>query len=125
MFRRKLIITAVILLINLLVSLQHSYASSKSVYVISSQNYSTVKPYSIDANHVTLQSTAGLPREGTGGAIALAAWPQKELLFATYDYTIGSSAVITWVSTKNLVNAGRFDTGIVTSYAYNGSYVKE
>jgi hypothetical protein len=33
MFRRK-VLTAVILLINLLVSLQHSYASNKSVYVI-------------------------------------------------------------------------------------------
>ena len=92
MYRRKLF-TAVILLSS--ICLSSPVYAAKSVYVISSQNSSTIKPYLIDANQVTLQSTAGLPREGAG-VIALAAWPQKELLFATYDYTIGSSAVITW-----------------------------
>jgi parallel beta-helix repeat protein len=109
MLHRKLF-TAVFLYVYLAISTQISYAVNKSLYVISSQSYSIVKPFSIDANHITLQSTAVLKQEGQG-AIALAVWPQKELLFATYDFD-NAPAVITWSSTKSLVNIGEFNTGV-------------
>ncbi|MGB8225626.1 MAG: hypothetical protein WCE45_01980 [Sedimentisphaerales bacterium] len=101
MFGRKYI-TGGMLFFCLGILTQTSYAA-KSVFVISSQDYSVVKPYSINDNNITLQATSALPQNG-GGAIALAAWPEKELLFATYD----GSSVITWVSAKNLVNPGEF-----------------
>jgi hypothetical protein len=53
MYRRKLF-TAVILLSS--ICLSSPVYSAKSVYVISSQDHSIVKPYLINANHVTLKS---------------------------------------------------------------------
>jgi DNA-binding beta-propeller fold protein YncE len=104
MFARRLIIPKVFIF---LIILSSSAYAEKSVYIISSYYDSLVKPYLIDANHVTFQSTAVL-KQGTLGAIALAAWPQKNLIFATYDY----SPIITWASTNALVNLGEIDTGV-------------
>jgi 6-phosphogluconolactonase (cycloisomerase 2 family) len=100
MLHRKLF-TAVFLSVYLTISTQISYAANKSVYVISSQNDSVVKPYLINANNITLQATVTLPQKGQG-AIDLAVWPQKQLLFATYDV----SSTITWESTRSLMNLG-------------------
>ena len=89
--------------------------ASKSVFVISSQDYPTctAKVYRIDANHVTFQTTTHLPAI-SDGAITFAVWPQKSLLFTTYDY----SSSITWSSTKTLVKLGEYtDSNVSGNFA--------
>jgi len=86
--------------------------ASKSVFIINYHDYipgaeSTVQAYRIDTNHVTLQATMEVAADGT--LIDLAAWPQKELLFATNET---KPASIVWVSTKTLAAVGQLDTGI-------------
>ncbi len=71
--------TAVILSIYLVISTQISYASNKSVFVISSHDGYKIQAYRIDANHITLQTTTKL--SATSHLIDLAAWPQKNLIF--------------------------------------------
>jgi hypothetical protein len=109
MFGRRYITPMVFIFLCILANLAYA---AKSVFVISSQDYSVVQAYRIYANHVTLQATAELP-QNDDGAIALAAWPEKELLFVTYDF----SPMIVWVSTKTLEKLGQLNTGATS---YNG-----
>jgi len=105
MFGKKF--TMVIPLFICVCILANPVCAAKSVFIISAKNYSAAKAYRIDGNLVTFQATANLPHYGSG-SIALAAWPQKELMFIDYD----SSSVIVWVSTKTLEKVGEFNTGV-------------
>jgi hypothetical protein len=105
MTHRKLTITFILFIA--LAVLPKTVLAAKSVFIINSQDYSGVQAYLIDGNSVTLQKTTNLPQKDSG-AVAIAVWPQKELMFATYDF----SSVITWVSTKTLEEVGEFDTGV-------------
>jgi hypothetical protein len=95
------------------------YASNKSVFIISAQNPGRVQAYMIDANQVKLQAELTLPYETDHGPIALAAWPVKNIMFATY----GESPMISWVSTKTLAKLGEIAVGGVGSNGLSGIVV--
>ena len=105
------LIAAVALFFCFVMSTQLSYASEKYVFVINEQDNSGVQAYKINGSQVSLQGAAYLLNED-GGTIALAAWPQRDLLFATYDY----SSIITWVSTKTLAELGQYTEPNVSPY---------
>jgi len=115
MFCRKFI-TAVTMFLCFVMSTQISYAS-KSVFVINEQDYSGVKAYRINGNQVELQATTYLPNEASG-AISLAAWPAKSLMFITYD----PSPKITWVSTKTLAEVGQYTEPNVYGSPYSDGF---
>jgi hypothetical protein len=79
--------------------------AAKSVFVISAHDAREVQVYRTDANNVTLQTTITLPDNGP--LIDLAAWPQKDLLFVTYE-----GSTIGWLSTKTLSDFGQFNTNV-------------
>jgi hypothetical protein len=103
------------LFICLILFSQNSYSLDKSVFIISAQDYGHIQAYKINSNSVTLQAELAMPYEETFGAVALAVWPEKELLFATYDF----SPKIGWISTRTLAKRGDFDTGIPASWLDN------
>lgn len=105
MFTRKFL--AAVSLFFCLYIFANTVHAAKSVYVINNQDGSGVQVYRIDGNQVQLQTTTYLPQNGSG-AIALAVWPQKELLFATHE----GASIITYVSTKTLATVGQLDIGI-------------
>jgi hypothetical protein len=89
-----------------LVSLQ---VKAESVFIISSHSASKVQAYKINGDQVTYQDTVDISTYNPGyGAVGIAVWPSKELLFVTYE----NSPMIVWASTKTLEKAGEFDTGV-------------
>ncbi len=88
----------------------NSILANKSVFIISKHgNPSTCQAYSIDANQVTHQADVNVGGYNQGyGAVGIAVWPQKELIFVTYE----NSDMITWSSSASLEKAGEFDTDI-------------
>jgi parallel beta-helix repeat protein len=109
---RSNFIAAVPLFLCLVLSTQISYASNKSVYIISSQDDSEIQAYGIDSNHISWQATANVYVDGTTpgndySPVAVAVWPQKSLLFFTND----GVPEITFASSKTLIKIGEFDTG--------------
>ncbi|MDD5134603.1 MAG: hypothetical protein PHP01_04265, partial [Phycisphaerae bacterium] len=124
MFTRKFF-TAVPLFV-LIGFFANSVFSAKSVFVINAHSASRAQAYRIDGEQVILQAELGLPcGADMDGPIALAVWPEKELMFITYDF----NTRITWVSTKTLAKLGEIDTddvrfaGIVVDVGKRKIYV--
>lgn len=111
MFVKKwtLVITSVIL-----ICMSFSTAKAqKSVFIISKHSApSHAQAYSIYGNEVTYQADVDISTYNTydqgAGAVGNAVWPEKELMFVTYE----DSPMIVWASTKTLQKVGEFDTGI-------------
>jgi len=99
----------VFLMVVLVAVFADTVQANKSVFIISKHSTSQAQAYSIDGNEVTLQSTVDISTYNPGyGAVGNAVWPQKELLFVTYE----SSPMIVWASTKTLQKVSEFDTGM-------------
>jgi hypothetical protein len=103
----KKFLTIVPCLICLIVS---TTQASKSVFIISKHSTpSEAQTYKIDGNEVTLQSTVDISTYNPGvGAVGNAVWPEKELMFVTYE----GSPMIVWASTKTLQKVSEFNTGM-------------
>ena len=87
--------------------------AQKSVFIISKHsNPSHAQAYAIDGNELTYQADVDISTYNTydqgAGAVGNAVWPQKELMFVTYE----SSPMIVWASTKTLQKVGEFDTDV-------------
>ena len=104
----KKFITFILVLLCLIVS---TTQASKSVFIISKHSTpSQAQAYSIDGNEVTLQGTLDVNTYNSGfGAVGNAVWPEKELMFVTYE----TSPMVVWASTKTLQKVGEFDTGVI------------
>jgi hypothetical protein len=84
--------------------------AAKSVYVINAHDARGIQVYRTDANNVTLQATITLPNYGDydySALIDLAAWPQKDLLFVTYE-----NSTIGWMSSKTLSDFNKLNINI-------------
>lgn len=84
--------------------------AKKSVFIISRHNTpSKAQVYSIESEGVTYQDEVDISTYNPGiGAVANAVWPEKDLMFVTYE----SSDMIVWASTKTLKKVGEYDTDI-------------
>mgnify|MGYP001059219428 CR=1 FL=1 len=84
--------------------------ANKSVFIISKHGSpSKAEAFSIDGDQVTFQTMVDISTLNQGyGAVGNAVWPDKELMFVTYE----ASPMIVWASTKTLQKVGEFDTGI-------------
>jgi parallel beta-helix repeat protein len=81
----------------------------KSVFIISKHDESHVQAYAIVGNQVVLQANVDISAYNPGKmAVANAIWPEKELMFITYE----GSGIVVWSSTKTLQKLGEFDTNI-------------
>lgn len=89
--------------------------AKKSVFIISRHNNpSHAQAYSIEGTQVVYQADVDISTYNPGiGAVANAIWPEKELMFVTYE----SSDWIVWSSTKTLEKVGEYDTGINDDFA--------
>ena len=78
--------------------------AKKSVFIISKHDTpSKAQVYSIESGGVTYQDEVDISTYNPGiGAVANAVWPEKELMFVTYE----SSDMIVWASTKTLKKVG-------------------
>jgi len=88
---------------------QTSYAN-KSVFIISNHNVpSKAEAFEIDGDQIYFQSMFEIDNYNPGiGAVGIDIWPEKELMFVTYE----NSGTVTWSSTKTLQFVGRYDTGV-------------
>jgi hypothetical protein len=88
--------------------------AKKSVFIISKHDTpSKAQVYSIESGGVTYQDEVEISTYIPGiGAVANAVWPEKELMFVTYE----SSDMIVWASTKTLKKIGekRENSNIIT-----------
>jgi hypothetical protein len=84
--------------------------AKKGVFIISKHiSPSQAQVYSIDGNEVNLQADVNISTYNQGaGAVGLAGWTEKELMFVTYE----SSSVVVWTSTKSVEKVGDFNTGV-------------
>ena len=88
--------------------------ANKSVFIISQHGFPPMIPsraqaYAIDSNTVIYQDDVDITSYNPGnGAVGLATWPEKELMFVTYE----GSGVIVWSSTKTLEKIGDYNTQI-------------
>jgi hypothetical protein len=80
-------------------------ARAESVFIISQHDSTTVQAYSIDGDHVHYQGQGGI---STWGGVGIDVWPEKELMFLTFE----GSPKIVWASTKTLEEVGEFNTGV-------------
>ncbi|MGD0077845.1 MAG: right-handed parallel beta-helix repeat-containing protein [Sedimentisphaerales bacterium] len=78
--------------------------AKKSVFIISNKGDSRVQAYSIESNGVDYQ--AGAVIDPNYSPVGNAVWPEKNLMFVTFE----SSGEIIWLSTKTLEKAGYFNT---------------
>ena len=74
-----------------------STLEAKSVFAITSHQFSTIKAYKIDGSTIEYQADAESDSFGAG-AVGICTWPELELMFVTYE----SSDIIAWASTKIL-----------------------
>jgi len=84
--------------------------ANKSVFIISKHGSpSHAQAYAIDGNEVTYQADVDISTLNPGaGPVGNAVWPEKELMFVTYE----GSPTIVWASTKTLQKVGELDTGV-------------
>ncbi len=84
--------------------------ANKSVFIISKHGSpSKAEAFSIDGDEVTFQAMVDISTYNQGyGAVGNAVWPDKDLMFVTYE----SSDMLVWSSTKTLEKVGEFDTDI-------------
>jgi len=84
--------------------------AKKSVFIISRHDSpSRAQAYSIEGNQVVYQAQVDIDTYNQGvGAVGNAIWPEKELMFVTYE----NSDMLVWSSTKTLEKVGEFDTNI-------------
>lgn len=95
-FGKKFIIGIVYLFI--LVGFIGTAQANKSVFIINKHvSPSQAQTYSIDGDQVTHQATVDVNTYGYG-AMGNAVWPDKELMFVTYE----ASPMLVWTSTKTL-----------------------
>jgi hypothetical protein len=85
--------------------------AEKSVFIISKCGApSKAQAYRIERDHVSYEDSVNIDTYNQGyGAVGLAVWPEKELMFVTYE----ESPMIVWASTKTLEKVGEFDTGVL------------
>lgn len=85
--------------------------AKKSVFIISKHNNpSRAQAYSIEGNQVVYQADINISGYNQGyGAVANAIWPEKDLMFVTYE----NSDMLVWSSTKTLEKVGEFDTDVL------------
>jgi len=78
--------------------------ANKSVFIISKHTSpSKAEAFSIDGDQVTYQAQVDIDTYNSGyGAVGNAIWPEKELMFATYE----ESPMVVWASTKTLQKVG-------------------
>jgi len=90
--------------------LSNDAIAKKTVFIISRHVApSQAQAYSIDGNQITLQADVNISTYNQGfGAVGNAVWPEKELMFVTYE----NSDMLVWASTKTLEKVGEFDTDI-------------
>lgn len=105
MLRKKL--SMVFLLLTIVTGTAHA---RKSVFIISKHIApSHAQAYAIDGNQVTYQADVNISGYNEGyGAVGIAVWPEKELMFVTYEI----SDMLVWSSTKTLEKVGEFNTNI-------------
>lgn len=104
-YGKKFIVAALCLII-----IGRTGYANKSVFIISKHtNPSKAEAFSIDGDQVTYQVQVDIDTYNSGyGAVGNAVWPEKELMFATYE----ESPMVVWASTKTLQKVGEYDTGI-------------
>ena len=86
-----------------------SASAKKSVFIISDFEGYHAQAYSIEGDQVNFQADVDISSYTWGlGAIGNAVWPEKELMFVTFE----GFGMIVWGSTKNLDKVGEFYTGI-------------
>ncbi len=102
-FRRELIIA--LLCPFIIVGFIDTAHAKKSVFIISRHDTpSKAQVYSIKSGGVTYQDEVDISTYNPGiGAVANAVWPEKELMFVTYE----GSDMIVWASTKTLKKSRR------------------
>jgi len=107
MYLGKKFIMISLSLICLIVS---STQASKSVFIISKHaSPSKAQAFRIDGDQVTFQAMVDVNTYNQGfGSVGNAVWPDKELMFVTYE----NSPMLVWASTKTLQKVGEFDTGV-------------
>jgi parallel beta-helix repeat protein len=82
--------------------------AKKSVFIISNHQSSYAQAYSIEGTQIVYQADIDISSQNPGfGAVGNAVWPEKNLMFITYE----SSGKIVWSSTKTLDKVGEFETG--------------
>ncbi len=84
--------------------------AAKSIFIISKHiDPSEAQAYSINGDQVTFQAMVDISTLNPGyGAVGNAVWPEKDLMFVTYE----NSPMIVWASTKTLQKVGELDTGV-------------
>ena len=85
------------LLCLLLICCATETGHAKSVFAVTSRGSSIIKAYNINGDQIDYQADVESDTFGIG-AVGLCVWPDKELMFITYE----SSGVIAWASTKTL-----------------------
>lgn len=70
---------------------------AKSVFAVTSHGSSIIKAYNINGDKIDYQAEVESGTFGIG-AVGLCVWPDKELMFVTYE----NEGVISWASTKTL-----------------------
>ena len=86
-------------------------AGAESVFAVASHSNSKVKAYLINGDKIDYQATIKDTESFGNGATGFCVWPEKELMFVTYE----GESTISWASTKSLgrdPDTDEFDTGI-------------
>jgi hypothetical protein len=99
MFGKKLI--TVVVCLHIIVC---SASARKSVFIISNHNQNRAQAYSIEGSQVNYQADVDI---SGNSPIGIAVWPEKNLMFVTYE----GSGVIGWSSTTTLEKIRDFETG--------------
>lgn len=82
-----------------------SASAKKSVFIISSHNSNFAQAYSIEGNEVDYQADIDISSYyPNSSAVGNTVWPEKNLMFVTYEGSMG----IVWSSTKTLHEVGQF-----------------
>lgn len=100
---KKLIVSTIIIL-----NFCASAFSNKSVFIISKHTEPSIsQAYKIDGSQIVLQGNVDVSSYSQGyGAVACATWPEKELIFFTFE----EAGTIVWSSTKTLQKVGEYTT---------------
>ena len=105
MLSKKFIVMAVLFLC--FVVLSHVVYGAKSVFIISNHYSNLAEAFGIDSGQISFQAMVDITTSNPGyGPVGIAVWPEKELMFITYE----SSSKIVWSSTKTLEKVGEFNT---------------
>jgi len=102
-------ISKLICIYIILISSQTSYAD-KTVFIISNHDIpSKAEAFEIDDDQIYFQNMVAIDSYNPeNGAVGIDVWPEKELMFVTYE----SSDFVAWSSTKTLQFIGRYDTDV-------------